>query len=431
MSLISRVLWIIKLRMNSPSINKLVNFFLEIKEGIIISLNAIRANKMRSILATLGIVIGIMAVTTLQTAIEGINRAFEKSIAAVGADVLYVQKFEWFGREDFSFYRNRRDLNMGHFEYLKNNMQLAESVSPTVGTATAVTYLDYSVEQVFIIGTTDEYQKTFGVNIDDGRFFTRRESEGGWSVCVIGYDVKDALFQNINPIGKTIQIGGHNFKIIGVNEKMGSLLGLFSLDNRILIPINKFFKMFGTRRSLSINVKAPGVEALEDTREEVIAVMKRARKIPLGGQADFGVNQQEAFRQTYESLTSLIKTIGTAITMLALIVGSIGIANIMFVSVKERTKEIGIRKAIGAKRSTILLQFLIEAVSICLLGGFIGLAIAFPISFAIDAFLLPTAMPLWVVGLALFISAMAGVIAGFFPAFQASKLDPVDALRYE
>jgi len=409
----------------------LINFLLEIKEGIIISLNAIRANKMRSILATLGIVIGIMAVTTLQTAIEGINRAFEKSIASVGADVLYVQKFEWFGREDFSVYRNRRDIKMQQYEYLKNNLQIAESVSPTVGTATAVTFLDYSIEQVFIIGTTDEYQRTFGTNIDEGRFFTRRESDGGWSVCVIGYDVKNALFPNINPIGKTIQIGGHNFKIIGINEKMGSLLGLFSLDNRILIPINKFFKMFGTRRSLSINIKAPGVDALDDTKEEVIAVMKRARKIPIGGKSDFGVNQQEAFRQTYESLTGLIKTIGTAITMLALIVGSIGIANIMFVSVKERTREIGIRKAIGAKRSTILLQFLIEAVAICLLGGFIGLAIAFPISLAIDAFLLPTAMPLWVVGLALFISALAGVIAGFFPAFQASKLNPVDALRYE
>jgi putative ABC transport system permease protein len=409
----------------------LVSFLLEIKESIIISLNAIRANKMRSILATLGIVIGIMAVTILQTAIEGINRAFEKSIAAVGADVLYVQKFEWFGREDFSVYRNRRDITMRNFRYLENSVQSAESVSPTVGAGRSVTYLDYSIEQVFIIGTTDEYQRTTGLNIDEGRFFTRRESDGGWAVCVIGSDIKDAFFQNINPIGKTIQIAGNNFKVIGVNEKMGSLLGLFSLDNRILIPINKFFKIFGTRRSLTINVKAPSVDALEDTKEEVTAIMKRARNVPLNGKPDFGVNQQEAFRQTYESLTGLIKTIGTAITMLALVVGSIGIANIMFVSVKERTKEIGIRKAIGAKRSTILFQFITEAVAVCLLGGFIGLIIAFPISLAIDAFLLPTAMPLWVVGIALFISALAGVVAGFFPAFQASKLDPVDALRYE
>lgn len=408
-----------------------MNYLIEIKEGIIISLNAIRANKMRSILATLGIVIGIMAVTILQTAIEGINRAFEKSIAAVGADVLYVQKFEWFGKEDWAVYRNRRDLNMSHFEYLAGNLQLAESVSPSVGKGATVTYKDFSTENVIIIGTTDEYQRTMEINIDEGRFFTRRESEGGWAVCIIGYDVRDAFFENINPIGKIIQVDGHNFKVIGVNERMGSMLGLFSLDNRIIIPINKFFKIFGTRRSLTIHVKAPGVDVLEDTKEEVRSIMKRARRIPLGGKDDFGINQQEAFRQTYDSLTSLIKTIGTAITMLSLIVGSIGIANIMFVSVKERTREIGIRKAIGAKRTTILLQFLIESVSICTIGGFIGLAIAFPISLAIDAFLLPTAMPLWVIFLSLFISACAGVVAGFFPAFQASKLDPVDALRYE
>lgn len=242
---------------------------------------------------------------------------------------------------------------------------------------------------------------------------------------------KRCFFTGVNPIDKTIQLNGFNFKVIGVGEKMGSMLGLFSMDNRVIISINKFFKMFGQKRSITINIKAPTVDALEDTKEEVKSVMKRARRIPIGGKDDFGVNQQEAFRETYESLTSLIKTIGTAITVLSLIVGSIGIANIMFVSVKERTREIGIRKAIGAKRTTIMMQFLIEAVSICILGGVIGLIIAFPISLIINYLLLPTAMPLWVVFLALSISALAGVIAGFFPAWKASKLDPVDSLRYE
>jgi putative ABC transport system permease protein len=408
-----------------------LNFLLEIKEGILISFNAIKANKMRSILATLGIVIGIMAVTTLQTAIEGINRAFEKSIASVGADVLYVQKFEWFGNEDWHVYRNRKDITMKQYNYLATNLQTAESICPSTGAMASITYGEYSSENVMILGTTEEYQRTMDVNIDEGRFFTKRESDGGWPVCIIGMDVKDAFFSNVNPIGKTIRVNGYNMKVIGVNEKMGSMLGLFSLDNRIIMPLNKFFKMFGTRRQLTINVKAAGVDALEDTKEEVKSIMMRARRIPLGGKPDFGINQQEAFRQTYDQLTGLIKAIGTAITLLSLIVGSIGIANIMFVSVKERTREIGIRKAIGAKRSTILVQFLLEAVSICLMGGFIGLAIAFPISLMINAFLLPTAMPVWVVALALVISAIAGILSGFFPAFQASKLSPVDALRYE
>jgi putative ABC transport system permease protein len=408
-----------------------VNFFTEVKEGVVISLNSIRANKVRSFLATLGIVIGITTVTILQTAIEGINTAFENSISAVGADVLYIQKFEWFGKEDWEVYRNRRDITWQDYEYFAANIAGAESVCPTVGSSAVVSYQDFVSENMPVFGTTEEYQRTLGLEVAEGRFFTKRESDGGWAVCVIGYDIKDAFFQNIDPIGKVIQVEGHNYKVIGTYDKMGSMLGLFSLDNRIIIPIKGFFKIFGTRRSLTINVKAPAIDAMEDTKEEVRAVMKRARRIPLGGKDDFGVNQQEAFKQTYESLTGLIKTIGTAITLLSLIVGSIGIANIMFVSVKERTKEIGIRKAIGAKRVTIMLQFLIEAVTICVVGGLIGLFIAFPLSLVINAFLLPTVMPLWVIVLALVISAFAGIVSGFFPAWSASKLDPVDALRYE
>lgn len=408
-----------------------MNFFTEVKEGVVISLNSIRANKVRSFLATLGIVIGITTVTILQTAIEGINTAFENSISAVGADVLYIQKFEWFGKEDWEVYRNRRDITWQDYEYFAANIAGAESVCPTVGSSAVVSYQDFVSENMPVFGTTEEYQRTLGLEVAEGRFFTKRESDGGWAVCVIGYDIKDAFFQNIDPIGKVIQVEGHNYKVIGTYDKMGSMLGLFSLDNRIIIPIKGFFKIFGTRRSLTINVKAPAIDAMEDTKEEVRAVMKRARRIPLGGKDDFGVNQQEAFKQTYESLTGLIKTIGTAITLLSLIVGSIGIANIMFVSVKERTKEIGIRKAIGAKRVTIMLQFLIEAVTICVVGGLIGLFIAFPLSLVINAFLLPTVMPLWVIVLALVISAFAGIVSGFFPAWSASKLDPVDALRYE
>ena len=209
------------------------------------------------------------------------------------------------------------------------------------------------------------------------------------------------------------------------------MLGLFSLDNRVIIPISKFYKLFGTRRSISINIKANDINNLEETKEEVRSIIRKARKIPTGGRDDFGVNEQAAFKDTYNQLTALIKVIGLLITGLSLIVGSVGIANIMFVSVKERTKEIGIRKAIGARRRTILIQFLIESVVICLGGGLIGLMISFPISLIIDAYVLPTAMPLWVVVLGLFISLFFGVLSGFFPAYNAAKLDPVESLRYE
>lgn len=408
-----------------------MNFLSEIRENIIISYKAITANKLRSFLATLGIVIGISSVTLMQTAIEGINRAFEKSISAVGADVLYVQKFEWFGKEDWSFYRNRKDITLAQYEYLKRNSQTSAVMCPSVGGTRTLKYNDLVLENVFILGTTFEYQETFGLNIEDGRFFTEKESNSGYPVCVIGQEIKKAFFEKSNPIGKTIKIGSYSFRVIGVVEKMGSLLGMFSLDNRVIIPIDRFFNLFGGKRGLSINIKAQDLKTVSDTKEEITAIMRKARKVDYGEKDDFGVNQQEAFKTTFESLTSLIKIIGTLITSLSLIVGSVGIANIMFVSVKERTKEIGIRKAIGAKRSTILYQFLIESCTICLIGGVIGLLISFPISLLINAFVLPTAMPLWVIVLALFVSLVFGVLAGFFPAYNAAKMDPVESLRYE
>lgn len=408
-----------------------MNFFSEIKENIIISYQAINSNKLRSLLATLGIVIGITAVTLMQTAIEGINIAFEKSIAAVGADVLYVQKFEWFGKEDWTFYKNRKELTMEQYEFLNLNSQTSTVMAPSTGVTRTVKYQDLALQNVFILGTTYEYQEVSGFNMNEGRYFTQRESQGGYPVCVIGTDISDAFFENTDPIGKTIKLGNFNFTVIGVIEKQGSLLGLFSLDNRVIIPLERFFTLFGDKRGLTYNIKAADINNVEETKEEVRWIMRKARKVPYGQPDDFGVNAQEAFKSTYESLTGLIKIIGTMITGLSLIVGSIGIANIMFVSVKERTKEVGIRKALGARRSTILSQFLIESSMICLMGGFIGLLISFPISLIIDAFVLPTAMPLWIVVLSLFISLMFGILAGFFPAYTAAKMDPVDSLRYE
>jgi putative ABC transport system permease protein len=215
-------------------------------------------------------------------------------------------------------------------------------------------------------------------------------------------------------------------------DKQGSFLGLVSLDNQVIIPIERFEKQFGGRRRryVTVAVKAPSVELVPEVKEEIRGIMRKQRRLAPAEEDDFAINQQEAFKQVFDSIGAVIAGVGLFITGLSLFVGGIGIMNIMFVSVTERTREIGVRKAIGAPRRTILMQFLIEAAILCLLGGLIGVAVAFPFSLIIDT-VLPTAMPLSIVGIALLVSVLVGVISGFLPAYRASRMDPVDALRYE
>jgi putative ABC transport system permease protein len=231
-------------------------------------------------------------------------------------------------------------------------------------------------------------------------------------------------------LGKNVKIGAHTFRVVGVMTKQGSFLGM-NMDDRAIIPITQFLQKFSNRRrGIELHVKAADIKDLENTKEELRGILRKVRNVKPGEEDDFAINQQEMFIQTFNAIGGVVAGIGLFITALSLFVGAIGIMNIMFVSVTERTKEIGIRKAIGAKRSTILFQFLIEAAILSLLGGIIGIIISYPLSLLIDQ-ILPTSMPISVVLIAMFISLMVGVVSGFLPANRASKMDPVDALRYE
>ncbi|MEG8947455.1 ABC transporter permease [Rosettibacter firmus] len=408
-------------------------YFIELREIFSIAFQAIRANTLRSVLTTLGIIIGIVAVTTMSTAIVGLREAFMNSISSLGSDVLYVDKFPWFAMDRWEQFRNRKDITLEQYEKLKAVLKNYEAMAPTKRTFSAsVKRKDRSVQAALVIGTTEEYQRTSQLVLDEGRFLNELEVKSGRRVCIIGKDIQKELFPSENPINKEIRINNVPIRVIGILEKQGSgFLGAFSMDGQIIIPLKTFESIIGEARNrMRIDIKVGDVTKLEDAKEEIRAAMRIIRKVPPDKPDDFAINQQEAFKQMYDQTIGVIALAGIVITALSLFVGAIGIMNIMFVSVTERTKEIGIRKAVGAKTWSILLQFLVEAAIICMIGGTIGLMISYPLSLIINQFL-PTSLPLSIVILSLLISGFVGIVSGFIPAWKASRLDPVESLRYE
>lgn len=413
-------------------------FLYEFNESVRIAAAQIRANKMRSVLTALGVIIGVVAVTLMGTAIRGIDKGFANSLALLGDDVLYVQKWPWGPVEDWWNYANRPNLRPEHAERLNrviegSNDSLLSFAVPVVGRGSVLKVGDAKVSGVFTIGTTAAYAQMTGADYKEGRLFNDAEADSAAQVCVLGFDVAEALLPNRDPIGQTVLISGQPFTVVGVFAKQGEFLGLFSFDNQVVIPLKAFQKHFSTRRGAEIRVKVTDKSRLSAAREELTGAMRRVRGQLPGERDNFSINEQEAFKAQLDPVKGTIATIGFIITGLALFVGAIGIMNITFVSVKERTKEIGTRKALGARRRSILMQFLIEAVSIALIGGVVGLVLtALLVQGAAQAFPdFPLSVSLGIVVLAVGTSVAAGVAAGFIPALGASRLDPVVALRYE
>jgi putative ABC transport system permease protein len=409
-----------------------MNFLTELREGLLISWDAIRANKMRAALTTLGIVIGIVTVTLMGTAIEGLNRSFLRSISALGADVFYVQRFNWINttESDWLKMRKRRPIRLFEAESLARQLTLAAAVAPSADSILPVKFKNRSASSVYVVGTTQDFPAAGGIGVQAGRFLSSADAAGGRPVCVIGTEVATNLFQRASPLGNRIKIDLQSFEVIGILEKQGTFLGMFSLDNRIVIPLQQFMTAFWNDPDLQIQVKARELVQLDEVREELRTVMRRVRRLAPNQPDDFAINQQDQFVEMFHKVAGTIAAVGLSITGLSLFVGGIGIMNIMFVSVAERTREIGIRKAIGAKRRTILFQFLTEAACICALGGLIGLAIAWPITLVMQRFL-PAAMSLNIAGIALLVSVVTGLVSGFLPAWRAARMNPVDALRAE
>jgi len=411
------------------------NYLFELKEGLVISLKAIGANKMRSVLTTAGIIIGVWAVVLMSTAVKGIDTSFQTGVASLGSDNLYIDKWAWFNN-DIPWWelRNRRDIDMTDYKKFKELAKLPAAVSPSMFTNQTVKYDEYSAEFIMVVGTTNEYVNTTNLSFAEGRFFSELESRGNRNIIVLGYEIAQKLFPRSTGLDKNVKIKGIKYKVVGILEEQGSwVMGNFNPDKQAFIPIGGLFKYFQSRRhsSITINVRAENSAMVDAVHEEAVEVMRRVRGLSYKERNDFSINKQDGLLDAINETVGVIQIAGYFITGLALFVGAIGIMNIMFVSVKERTKEIGVRKAIGAKSRTILGQFISESAIICLLGGMIGLALAVVVAMIIRQYDFPMAIQVDAVVLAVVISLITGVLSGFAPAYTAAKMDPVEALRYE
>jgi putative ABC transport system permease protein len=407
----------------------------ELNETLRISYAAIRANKSRGLLTTLGIIIGIMAVVTTMTAANGLGNSFRESISAVGSDVLYVSRMPWVMRGNWFEFRNRKNLDLDYADDLKRNLRQAVAINPTTSTEKSIKYRSNVLYDVRIIGTTDKQMMVSSSLPEFGRFITELDVQYKRRVCVIGTEIKRQLFDNVDPINKKMSIGRDIYRVIGVMEKQGSA-GFFggpNFDSQIYVPITSFLRSFGGSddRHLDIAVKAPSHDEMDDFEYALIGEMRKIRKLKPTEKDDFSINKMDSLLAAYNNVMGVIVLIGLMITGISLFVGGIGVMNIMFVSVTERTREIGIRKAIGAKKRTILTQFLFESSIICMLGGLVGVLLSFGVTELINAMLMPASISIPIVIVALIVAVIVGIFAGIVPAFNAARLNPIEALRYE
>jgi len=413
----------------------------EFTEAFRIAGEQLRLHKTRSLLTALGVIIGIVAVTLMGTAIKGINKGFSESLDMIGQDILYLDRWPWGDVGDnWVKYRNRPHIDLGDAERI--NEWIAgrpdSALRLAIPSKLAFSTLkrdDRDISDIYTHGTSADFALMNTADLLEGRFFTAGENESRRFVIVLGYDVADTLFPEgpRRALGEEVKLRGRTFEVIGVLQRQGSFLGLQSFDNQVILPRGALESFFRSNWRNHVRVQAAAGEPIERAIDEITGLFRRLRELEPGEENDFEINRSETIEAEIAPIKSGIALAGFFVTGLALFVGAIGIMNITFVSVRERTREIGTRRAIGARRRAILLQFLIEAVAICLLGGFIGLGTAFGLKTAIaSAF---PAFPFTFSGdlvlLAFLLSVATGIASGLAPAWQAARLDPANALRHE
>ena len=412
-----------------------MNIFLDTLESLKIAWSAIVANKARGVLTTLGIIIGILAVTTTMSAFHGMRASFMQGAGAIGADVLYVSRMPWIIMNNFFEYRNRPNLSLAEADALEEAFKGRAIVNPTMDTRRDLRYRSNTMEAVTVVGTTEKMSIVTNRMPEIGRFLMEFDVRYKKNVVILGQEVAEDLFGTVSPINKEMNIGRYTFRVAGVLEEQGgNTLGGPNFDRQVIVPISTFVKVFGGRRftDVDIAVKSPSMSSLEDLEYEVIGEMRKIRKLRPAEEENFSINKLDSLLGAFNNIIGAVIGIGVLITSIALFVGGIGVMNIMFVSVTERTREIGIRKAIGAKKRSILMQFLFESAAICLIGGLVGVALSAGLATMLTASgIMDASISTGIFAIAIIVSILVGVFAGLVPAFKGARLDPIEALRYE